>query len=147
MSERRLSDRLEKYWLMIKGDLPMPQYSRFNHNLIQDMWNNCLVFKVLESAENRIYKCEYVGENLKQAFAPDILGKNFPVNSVQIMPGSNISEFMGEAIKSKMPIKSSGQFVGNESKIVKYRDCILPFSNETGDTVDRLIVAVSWRAF
>lgn len=147
MSERRLSDRLEKYWFMIKGEFVMPPYSHFNQSLIQDMWNNCLVFKVVFSQDTKMYRCEFVGENLKAAFAPDLLGRSFSSNRVQVMPGSNIAEFMDKAIQTQTPVKSSGQFIGNKSKIVKYRDCILPFSDASGTKVNHLIVAVSWRSF
>ena len=145
--EKRLVHRLKMYWDHIRQDDKIPKYSKFNQNYIADMWDNCLVFYVsYSSRDNKLYHCEYVGQNLSVAFGSDLKDRYISSKDRLILPGSNLLSYLDKTSEVKEFIMSSGQFVNYRNKIVKYRDCILPFAGKDDD-VSCLIVGISWREF
>jgi len=146
VNEQRLVVRLQNYWDSVRKEELMPEYIKFNNNSIFDLWESCMVFKVASAGERYVYQCNFVGEDLKIGFGKDLENRYVTDNDKRLLPGSNLAEFMNKCVVGKKVIISQGQFVNFENKIVKYRDCILPFCDNT-ERVSHLIVGISWKAF
>lgn len=145
--EKRLVNRLRMYWNYIRNDDILPNYSKFNQNYIADMWNNCLLFSVSYTGrETKLYQCEYIGQNLSVAFGNDLKDRYISSKDRLILPGANLMEYLDKSLTEKKFTMSSGQFVNYRDKIVKYRDCILPFADKNRN-VSHLVTGISWREF
>ena len=145
VSERRLVNRLHQYWLSLKSeDEDIPKFSKFNESKIEDMWHTCVLFSVEGSGKQPIFKLQNMGDSLSEAFIDDLKNRYFSIRDKSILPGSNFAESMEIAVRTREFIKSEGQFINPKNKIVKYRDCILPFSNAENQ-VSNLIIGLSWR--
>lgn len=144
--DRRLVDRLKKYWDRMKGTETAPIFSRFNGNAIQDVWDCCLSIKVVKSGKIKIYQCQEVGQKLKVAFGKELKGKYFTSFDGGGTLNKGFLKFLDYSVDVKEFVVSQGQFVNSKSKVVKYRDCIMPFVDLKGE-IKLLIVGVSWRSF
>lgn len=144
--EKRLVNRLKSYWEAVKTEGKLPQYSKFNKNLIADMWDNCLLFCVSYDGSEKIYHCEYVGQQLSLAFGKELKDVYISSKNRLVLPGANLMQYLDKSLLDKDFVMSSGQFVNFRDKIVKYRDCILPFTDKNGN-INYLLVGISWREF
>ncbi len=147
ISERRLVNRLKSYWDSLREEADTPLFQKFNQNSIIDMWENCMHFQATATTQRKkIYQCKFVGKNLISAFGKELKDRYVSSYDKRILPGSNLAEAMDNSCDNRVFVLSSGQFVNNENKIVKYRDCIMPFSN-FDDNITDLIIGISWRSF
>jgi hypothetical protein len=131
---------------MIRGDNTHPAFHRYNPSAISDMWENCLQFDLTSSDKMKMYQIAHVGRNLEKDFGKNLKGKYLSSTERRIMPGSNLMEYVDKCVESGEYILSQGQFVNNENKIVKYRNCMMPFVNIKNE-VKNIIVGLSWKAF
>lgn len=145
-NERRLVARLKNYWDNIREDEGVPNIGKFNINSVQDIWGNCMLFDISSGGTKKVYQCSHVGDLLVEGFGKDLKNRYVSSYDKRLMPGSNLLEFMDESVNKKDFILSQGQFVNHKDKIVKYRNCILPFVNSAG-TIRHLVIGLSWRAF
>ncbi|HCR85606.1 MAG TPA: hypothetical protein DIV86_02900 [Alphaproteobacteria bacterium] len=144
--EKRLVNRLKNYWDNIKPENSVPEYNRFNKNFIADMWENCMLFYVINNGDQKLYHCEHVGSQLTISFGNELKDAYVSSRNKLLLPGANLMKYMDIALSKKDFIMSSGQFVNYKNKIVKYRDCILPFTDNNSN-ISYLIVGISWREF
>lgn len=146
-NERRLVVRLKNYWdSLLEDNTKIPSFTKFNSSFIHDMWDNCMHFEISGKEKQKLYRCEYVGKNLVEGFGKDLESKYISSYDKRLMPGANLLSFMDESVDKIDFVLSQGQFVNHNNKIVKYRNCILPFCDHE-DRVKHLIVGLSWRAF
>lgn len=145
--EKRLVNRLRMYWSYVRDEDILPDYRKFNQNYIADMWDNCLLFSVSYSGQaTKLYQCEYIGQNLSVAFGNDLKDRYISSKDRLILPGANLMDYLDKSLNEKKFTMSSGQFVNYRDKIVKYRDCILPFA-DNNKNVSHLVAGISWREF
>jgi hypothetical protein len=145
MTERRLVVRLRKYWDFLRGEDNLPNYAKFNKSAIDDVLQSCILCSVAHSGKSMMFKYEYLGKDAVDAFGIDLTGQ-YAANTDRRIPGVNFLKFMTKAIESKDFTSAQGQFVNDNNKIVKYRDCILPFLDSHGN-IAYLVVGLSWRSF
>lgn len=146
LSERRLVFRLKEYWNKIRADEEVPNFGKFNIGAVQDVWENCMQFEVSSGGSKKLYQCSYLGESLVEGFGKELKDRYVSSYDKRVMPGSNLLDLMDNTVDSKEFTLSQGQFVNHNNKIVKYRNCILPFV-DGGKKIKHLIVGLSWRAF
>lgn len=145
-SERRLVNRLKNYWDMLRGESDIPNFAKFNSAQIADMWQNCMSFSVtLTAGRKKMYQCNFVGENVSAGFGKDLKDRYVSSHDKRILPGANLTEAMDDAVDNRLFVLSAGQFVNFQNKIVKYRDCIMPFGDD--NNVTNVVVGISWKAF
>lgn len=147
MSERRMVNRLKSYWESLRKQNELPIFEHFNQNSVADMWDSCLSFNVTSSSGGKkMYQCNFVGNDLNKAFGKDLKDRYVSSADKRVLPGANLMESLDNSVDSKVFVLSAGQFVNSDHKIVKYRDCVMPFTNFEG-TVTNLVVGISWKAF
>jgi hypothetical protein len=144
--EKRLTERMRVYWENISDNQDIPLYSRFNPNSLGEIWDSCLGIKVTNSNGKNIYQFSHEGIKIKQTLEKDLKFKYInPSDNSGIINKSFINS-LDECLDQRKIIMSSGQFVTDKGRIVKYRDCILPFKKMDGK-IDTLIVGISWKVF
>jgi hypothetical protein len=127
-----------------EGDVPLIQ--KFSSNSIMDMWENCLAFRVTIKGDSKIYQCEHVGRSLSEAYGNDLKFKYFSSYERDLSLSREFIKALDEAVDKRQFTLSQGQFINYKNKVVKYRDCIMPLKDISGEI--RMVVAgVSWRVF
>lgn len=144
--EKRMVVRLQAFWDRMRGQNDVPLSTGFSGNALEDIWQSCLTIKVTTTKEKNLYFCEHVGSQLKQALGKDLKDKYFSSYETGGIVGRDFIKVLDESISTKKCVVSQGQFINPQSKVVKYRDCILPFKNNDNQ-IDMLIIGISWRSF
>ncbi len=124
---------------------PPPMFTHFNRAVIEDIWKQCAVVHV----ESRYYdpdyftlKFDYVG-NLVAELLPD-MQENIPFHShIMNRQLKKLLKGFDHVIDHQESVVNSGTMIGRSSKIIKYRACLLPFTNTSREVV-YIIVGFSW---
>jgi hypothetical protein len=146
VSERRLVNRLKGFWDLAKGTEDLPPYTKFSKAAIDDLWTNCILVSVNSSSKQIMYKYEHVGKSAVEAFGKDLTGAYANSYEKSLMHGSNLMKYLDKSVEERSFLVSQGQFVNAEDKIIKFRDCILPFA-DINKNISHLVVGLSWRSF
>lgn len=144
--EKRLTERMRFFWEAIRDNEDVPLFSRFNPNSLGEIWDSCLGIKVTNSNGKNIYQFSYEGSKIKQTLEKDLKFKYINPSDNSGIINKNFIDSLAECIESRKIVMSAGQFVTEKGRIVKYRDCILPFKKIDGK-IDNLVVGVSWKVF
>lgn len=146
MNEQRLSERLINYWNNIRKDSALPDFAHFNKATIEDIWQQCVLFVVMPGPDGKPPRINFytVGEKIHSIYGQDMTGHTFtaPLRNFQ---GASIIRKVPDVIANPVPITDEGQFINDQSKVVKYRSCLLPFGRN--DKVTHILAGLSWRVF
>ena len=145
-SEHRLPERMLSYWNTLRKDAPMPDFSRFNASAIADIWQQCVLFTVAPSVDNKTSALNFyqIGDKLGSIYSANMVGRTFNPGQKHFQ-GAAIVRRMEEILVNPEPITDMGQFINENSKVVKYRSCLLPFGRN--GRVTHVITGLSWREF
>jgi hypothetical protein len=143
--EHRLTTRMIGYWNLLKGEQYVPSIETFNHNIIQDLWPNCIRIAVYHSNNAISYSYEYVGDEIAKVLGKYNLGDRMS-SKMAYLPMVKILAGMDRSVAHPLPLIEEGQFITTKSKIVKYRSCLLPFGKNQ-DNISHFVVGFSWRVF
>ncbi len=142
--EKRMTTRLHNYWKKLKSDQILPDFKRFNSDALNDVWGQCFVVEIAQ-IDPIMYQVGHVGGSVQQMFGQSLAGKMVSAN-IQSIPGATIIGDIDECVNSNEVIYRQGTFVNKDSKVVKYRCTMLPFS-QSGEGVGNVVVGLSWRSF
>ncbi|MDX1974977.1 MAG: PAS domain-containing protein [Rickettsiales bacterium] len=145
MQEQRLTLRLKTYWELIRKTNDQPDIMQFNSAVVEDLWPNCLKVSVAGQGKYHVFKYDYMGDPLVKLYGTDLSG--------QIVERAS-SDFAGMVINAKLekvanegvPMLDEGHFITRKGQMIKYRSCLLPFSNKKGN-LTHIIVGISYRSF
>lgn len=145
-AEQRISERLLSYWNVLRKDDPMPDFSHFNASSIADIWQQCVLFTVAPSVDNKPSSLNFyqIGDKLSSIYNSSMVGRSFTVGQKHFQ-GAAIVRRIDEILAKPEPITDVGQFINEKSKVVKYRSCLLPFGRN--GKVTHVITGLSWREF
>lgn len=145
MLEKRLDDRLTRYWELLKKDETLPAFGKFNSSAIDDVWDSCVLFSVSKgSTDNKSYTFYRMGDKVRKLYNEDLTGNTLKPKQ-KATKGASIVQRIDEVVTHMQPIYDSGQFVSDRQKIVKFRSCLLPFGND--NEVTHVVAGLSWREF
>ncbi len=144
-NDQRLVDTLIKYWRKRKGAELMPVYEAFApESLGDDIWQQCCAFSVQVSNKKQILITDYTGTKACQAMGRDITGEVLAVGAKQFEAARLLQQ--AEAVLDKKdPLTDEGHFVNAQSKIIKFRSCLLPFGRK--EKITHLLLGISWQTF
>ncbi len=146
MQERRLTSRLLEYWDNIRKDRTLPDINSFNSSAVEDVWGFCIRLAIQPGkGDTKTYRYEYIGDRLREAYGADISGKIASAKNRQL-PGFKLLAQADGAVAGHETTTGHGQFINKDSKLVKYRNCVLPFGKDNGE-VSHVIIGMSWKAF
>lgn len=147
MYNQRLTDRLTNYWNNLRRDgAMMPDFGHFNSAAIEDIWQQCILFTVLPTVAGTRPSLQFyrVGEKLRDIYSNDVLGQPLTPNQRHFQAAAVVRK-IDEIIANPAPLIDMGQFISDNSKIIKYRSCLLPFGK--GGVVTHVIAGLSWKEF
>lgn len=147
MHEKRLTTRLITYWERIRKDQPMPDFAKFNASAVDDIKEHCLVLAIQPGSDavQTLYRYEYLGEKLGEVYGRDMLGQ-YTQSNMKDLPGMSIIKKADLLTSDNITvINDEGQFVNDNSKIVKYRSCLLPFGKN--NKISHVVAGISWKIF
>ncbi len=144
MNEQRLTHRMVKMWDKLAALTPPPMFAQFNQGRLSDVWQQCAVLQIEPGSQNDNLTVlfEYVGDKAKALVPSKDEGKRMSKNSLD----RNMKKYLAkleDSVSQKMTIVNNGTLVNDRSKVVKYRTCLLPFTDSDGN-VTHIIVGFSW---
>jgi hypothetical protein len=147
MYDQRLIDRLTQYWNSLCRDGAYPEFAQFNASAIEDIWGHCVLFTVTPGGGTRGPGVSFyrIGDKLADLYGQNLVGVSMQAGQRHFQ-GANIVRRIGEVIEKPSPVTDLGQFVSERGKIVKFRSCMLPFTNHDG-MVTHVVAGLSWREF
>ena len=123
----------------------MPSYEQFAPEALGDeVWQNCCTLLLRKSHEKWIYTYDFTGNLIRPALGKELkrgVG-SLGINGFQEARLLNKAE---EMLKTGEPLADEGHFVNDQSKIIKFRSCLLPFGR--GKDFTHIVIGLSWRAF
>ncbi len=148
VSERRLVNRMINYWEKLKtvNNNNTPNFKQFNGSYIQEILQNCFIVSVETNNTTKLYRCEFVGEEVKRAYGKNPMGELMSSHMNKLVPSSTFVEKMNKSTESLEPVIEQGRFINDQNQMVKYRSCVLPFSNKENN-MSHIVVGFSWRIF
>lgn len=139
--ETRITTRLIKYWKSIKGINDVPLEKDINYDKLSDIWDSCFILRVTEVNKSINYSYDYIGDNIRDAYTKDLTeGNNILVN----LEASLLHNRYLEIIRKKRPIENQGTYINDNDKIIKFRQCMTPFSSNSKD-VTTIIGAMKYK--
>ena len=145
MLAKRLSDRLIKYWDLIRKDEPLPRFEKFNSEAVSDVWESCIIFKVnASSGKQNSYTFYKIGRKVRDLYDEDLTGNTLNPRQ-RMFKGADIIRRIDDIIQDPKPMQDNGQFISADNKVVKFRSCLLPFGND--NEVTHVVSGLSWREF
>ena len=146
MFEKRLTERLMVYYNKLKPRNDLPDFRKFNSEVVGDLWHKCFTLKVQPYSENvaKTYVCEFLGEEIQKAYGKDFTGAYIDKMSHDF-PGKTVIGALDKAVDEKKYQFIEGQVINQKNNIIKYRNIVLPFGKD--GKVENLLVGVSYREF
>ena len=145
MIEKRLTERLSRYWSQIRADKSLPDIRHLNPERIYDLWPNCMTLEVVNMhARSLAYTYQYVGDGMRKVYGKDLTGE-MSMSKLRDQPGWQLLRKVDDVTAQPRIETEEGQFINANNRIVKYRACLLPFG--TGDKVSHVVVGMSYKEF
>lgn len=147
--EKRMIKRLLDYMKKISTDDGSADIYKFNSEAIAEIWPQCFMMNVENRGsindENFLYKYEYVGSIIIDAFGKNPTGEVVNID-IKSAPGIKIIENIDYCAKELKILNENGRFVNQKSKVIKYRSCMAPFGKK-GEPATNIIVGLSWQSY
>ncbi len=145
INARRITDRMLANWKVLKKNNPIPVFDIFSNEPLKDIWTNCFILNVTPG-KTLNYKFEYAGEQLITALGRDPVGEVMNSN-IKGIPENSIILLVDDVVEKKEPIVQEGIFVNKKSKTIKYRACLLPFTNtrNTKKDITNIVGGIVWQ--
>jgi len=145
MQDKRLVNRLQNYWELIRRGKPMPEISQLNPHSIEDLWSQCMKLEALQTQGGVTYYYRFVGSVLAEMYGSDPTNREVD-RKVKQYPMNIIVDKLDGVAAARNFLIDENQFVNGRGKLVKYRACLMPFGNETKG-VTHIVVGFSGREF
>ncbi len=137
---KRLNDQLESYWLRLKGDKALPEEIDIDPDKLNGSWEDC--FLVACDHEDR-FQYSYLGKKLFEAFG---VAEDSPADIETLLSTNRpatIDKFE-QVIADKTIVVDEGEFTNSNNMVIKYRQILLPFSND-GEQVTHVFGGMRWK--
>lgn len=145
MDERRITQRLLRYWELLTKDAPIPDFQWFNSATIEEIWPYCMCVSIQPDTKILTYKYEYMGNDVTKFY-----GKDFTYATADSRIKTNLASTliakMDDVVKQKKPLTDDNHMVNISGQLIKYRACLLPFGNAR-DGITHIVVGLTYRMF
>jgi hypothetical protein len=145
MHEQRLSTRMVTMWDKLAELTPPPMFAHFNKNAISDIWQQCAVLRIEpKAAESDIYEMtiDFLGDLAKKLLPDYRVGQRITTKTMNVQAKKYLAD-IGRVVKECQTLINSGSVIGTNNKMVKYRVCLLPFTDKNNE-VAYIVVGFSW---
>jgi hypothetical protein len=142
--EQRLTQRLFRYWELIRKYNKMPQIEHFNSAAVEDLWPQCMLIAA-DTRRGVVFKFDYMGDYIVRTYGKDLTAQIVEMNNVAF-PGGGMYKKLLAMIEQPVPLEDGGYFLNESGEMIKYRACFLPFgTDDKGAT--HILIGLSFRAF
>src|SRR5476651_2637783 len=125
-SNRRITEKLLRYWLSLRGSKPFPAESEIDKSALADIWDSCFLVKIAE-ANHYVY----LGKKLLEAFGGDMT--NYEIAMFLTSPfTTHIEEKFAEVAKTRKPVDDQETKENSRKAKIKYRLALLPLAGING---------------
>lgn len=148
--ERRINFRLQSYWDQLRGDRPYPSESEINPDDIGDIWPSCYLVHRFKRDGKYIYKYEYLGKELVEAYGDDMNGREVYEELVDAVHTQEVIHHFRQVVQSGHPVTLEGEFTNQAQMHIKYRQALMPIGDGNAQdpgTVAYILGGMRWRAF
>ena len=130
-TERRVTKQVCEYWNSIKGDHKYPKKSDISRGDILEFLPYCVIVDILVENGNVAYNISYVGENIKKFHDEGVFSETFvPFISPNV---DTCEEYFDEVYETGEPIVDSSEAMSISQEEIKFRQCLLPLSDNGSD--------------
>jgi len=136
-SNRRLTEKLLRYWLQLRGEKPFPPESAIDRNILADIWESCFLVKLGASANSYTH----LGKNLIEAFGGDMTKADTALFLASPFT-AYIEENFTEAVKTHKPVTDEGLEPNSHKAMIKYRVVLLPLGDKK---ITHILGAMRWQ--
>ncbi len=143
MNDKRLTTRMVKVWDKLAELQPPPLFAQFNYNTISDIWQQCCVLSVNPVTDDNIsFNIVFLGDKAGEVMTDQSEGGKLTPKTFDKMYKKMLSG-IAECVDDREVKINTGSTVNYANKVLKYRVCLLPFS-DSHDNVTHIIVGFSW---
>ncbi|QHD65141.1 PAS domain-containing protein [Neorickettsia findlayensis] len=142
--ERRIMGQLCEYWKGIQGGNKVPKKADIDVDEIAHIMPYCVIVDANQEDGRIKYTPSYVGFKVKQFEESGIFHETF----IQFVSPSTdtFQEYIDEVFQTKEPLTDSGEVVNGNQEEVRFRQCVLPLS-EDGKDVISVICAINCKVY
>ncbi len=146
MDERRMIVRLVNYWDRLRGENELPLIARFNAESISDLKPQMASIERREAGGGYNYKFVSMGAALKELYGCDMTGQTVSAREKHF-PGTGILEKLDDLASTRRLQIDEGKFVNAKHRVVRYRACMMPFTEGQGGEITTIVCGFSWKEF
>lgn len=139
--DRRLSDKLQAYWLELRGDGVLPAKANIDKAELADVWDDCFAVNIINSDRRLpVHEYDYVGSNVADMLAGGVS------SPAALSMFDQLSLHYIDLVGKRQPVTREQILVNAGGEEVKYRLCLLPFYSADAHVTDYVLGGVRYIA-
>ena len=141
-TNRRITEKLLRYWLKLRSDKQFPNESELDIDHLSDIWDSCFL---VEMRSPGVFRYNYLGRNLIEAYGGDVT--NEEISKKLVSPYTErVAKKFAEVVAARKPIKDDAEFIDSKNLQIKYRQILLPLGDSTGE-LKYILGGMRWKHF
>jgi hypothetical protein len=136
----RLNEALLTYWQ--SKSMPLPKESDIQPSEIEALWPSCFLLNV----EEKNFRYDFLGGDLIEAYALDGAQQNL-CESLLYPDCPTLFNAIWEAIKTKQPTESDGEFINNAGIKICFRAIALPLCRDDSTKVSYILGGMRFKPY
>jgi len=139
--DQRITSVIMGHWEGIKKGKAMPSEHDLDPTVLEQILDSCYLVGAV-GVQSGKYDYKYIGKNVVSAYESE------ETQRIDYEKGNPLTQKnkIIECIENKRPISDEGEFVNTKGEIVRYRQCIVPLSND-GVNVDSILGGIRYKIF
>lgn len=128
--ERRLTQRLHRYWSAKCDGRPFPCENDIDPDELAHDWESCFLVQVRDIVNVQDYNYTFLGSKIMEAYRGNLKDDH---NEFMVGPNAHkVSKSFGRVLATRAPVMEEGELVTLSGHLVKYRQCMLPLGTPEG---------------
>ncbi len=128
----------------MKGIHQVPLEQSINMEYLSELWDYCFVIRIDDAKRDSKYDYSYIGEKIIEAYQGELSHEDMELIPLISPLIEKINKQLEHVVERKRPLISENMFVNTLTQLVKYRQCLLPFS-DNGETVDMIFGGMRYK--
>lgn len=128
-------------WEQARGDKIMPTEQDLSPDSLEEILDNCFII-TLEGLNEGKYNYKFIGEKILEAYGSDATKRKDYERGNPLSYKGKVEHI----VESLVPLIDEGKFTNYCGNIVKYRQCLVPISND-GKNVHSILGGMRFKIF
>lgn len=142
LKTKRITDTLINEWKIARNGKKFPSIDDINKKNLQKVFDDCFILKVIPLVLEVGFSFEYIGKNLSEEFHKDAAGKYIKNLVIGFM--ETTTDKYKKVVASEEILMEEGVYQ-KDNHILKYRQILLPISNNKDDKIDHILGGMRFR--